>query len=51
MEARRILAKRMYFKRICLIASKPYFASFKYQDEDVKNYNIYMSLTYLKDDN
>ena len=51
MEARRILAKRMYFKRICLIASKPYFASFKYQDEDGKNYNIYMSLTYLKDDN
>ena len=51
MEARRILAKRMYFKRICLIATKPYFASFKYQDEDGKNYNIYMSLTYLKDDN
>ena len=51
MEARRILAKRMYFKRICLIASKPYFASFKYQDEEGKNYNIYMSLTYLKDDN
>lgn len=51
MEARRILAKRMYFKRICLIASKPYFASFKYQDEDGKNYNIYMSLTYLKDGN
>ena len=51
MEARRILAKRMYFKRICLIASKPYFASFKYQDEDGKNYTIYMSLTYLKDDN
>lgn len=51
MEARRILAKRMYFKRVCLIASKPYFASFKYQDEDGKNYNIYMSLTYLKDDN
>lgn len=51
MEARRILAKRMYFKRICLIASKPYFASFKYQDDDGKNYNIYMSLTYLKDDN
>ena len=51
MEARRILAKRMYFKRICLIASRPYFASFKYQDEDGKNYNIYMSLTYLKDDN
>lgn len=51
MEARRILAKRMYFKRICLIATKPYFASFKYQDDDGKNYNIYMSLTYLKDDN
>lgn len=51
MEARKILAKRMYFKRICLISSKPYFASFKYQDEDGKNYNIYMSLTYLKDDN
>lgn len=50
MEARRILAKRMYFKRVCLITPKPYFASFKYQDEEGKNYNIYMSLTYLKDD-
>lgn len=50
MEARRMLAKRMYFKRVCLITPKPYFASFKYQDEEGKNYNIYMSLTYLKDD-
>lgn len=45
-----MLAKRMYFKRVCLITPKPYFASFKYQDEEGKNYNIYMSLTYLKDD-
>ena len=50
MEAQKILAKRMYFKRICLISKKPYFGSFRYQEEG-KEYHIYLSFTYLTDEN
>ena len=48
-EAERALQKQAYFKRLCQIKNKPYFASIVFQDEHHKNYNIYISLTYLKD--
>lgn len=48
-EAERALQKQAYFKRLCQIKNKPYFASIIFQDEHHKNYNIYISLTYLKD--
>ncbi len=51
LEARRVLAKRKYYKSLINIKDKPYFASFLYKDSDDNTYNIYMSLTYLKDDN
>lgn len=51
-EAQKVLAKREYFKRLHQIKDKPYFASIVFKDADNnKIYNIYMSLTYLKDDN
>lgn len=50
MEARRILGKRKYYKSLITIKDKPYFASFIYEDSDHQLFNIYMSLTYLKDD-
>ena len=33
------------------IEKKPYFASIVFKDEEGTIYNIYMSLTYLKDEN
>lgn len=51
LEARRVLAKRKYYKSLINIKDKPYFASFLYKDNDDNTYNIYMALTYLKDDN
>ena len=50
-EAERILQKRKYFKRLNQIKNKPYFASIVFKDEYHKIWNIYISLTYLKDDN
>ena len=39
-----------YFKKLKSIENKPYFASIVFKDEEEKTiYNIYMSLTYLKD--
>ena len=41
-----------YFKKLKSIENKPYFASIVFKDEEEKTiYNIYMSLTYLKDNN
>ena len=48
-EAEKVLQKQRYFKRLRQIQDKPYFASIVFQDEDGKIFNIYMSLTYLKD--
>ena len=49
-EAERVLQKQRYFKKLCQIKSKPYFASIVFKDEQGKIWNIYISLTYLKDD-
>ena len=38
-----------YFKKLKQIESKPYFASIVFKDEENEIYNIYISLTYLKD--
>ena len=41
-----------YFKKLKSIENKPYFASIVFKDEEENTiYNIYMSLTYLKDNN
>ena len=50
-EASKALQKREYFRRLNRIKNKPYFASIVYKDDDGSIQNIYMSLTYLKDDN
>ena len=51
MEARRILAKRKYYKTLVNIKDKPYFASFLYKDDEGHILDIYMALTYLRNDN
>lgn len=48
-EESRILEKEKYLKRLLKINKKPYFASIVFQDLDGEIYNIYLSLTYLKD--
>ncbi len=48
-EAERILQRRAYFKRLNQIKNKPYFASIVFKDNYGKVWNIYISLTYLKD--
>ncbi len=50
-EAERVLQKQRYFKKLCQIKNKPYFASIVFKDDQGKIYNIYISLTYLKDAN
>lgn len=50
-EAEKVLSKQRYFKKLCQIKTKPYFASIVFKDEHGKIWNIYISLTYLKDDN
>ena len=49
MEAEKALQKQRYFKRLCQIKNKPYFASIIFKDDKGKIHNIYLSLTYLKD--
>ena len=51
LEADKAYQKQQYFKRLCSIKDKPYFASIVFKDDKGEIYNIYMSLTYLKDDN
>jgi len=51
LEASKALQKKEYFRRLNKIKNKPYFASIVYKDDDGTIQNIYMSLTYLKDDN
>ena len=48
-EAEKFFQKQRYFNRLRQIRKKPYFASIVFQDEDGEIFNIYMSLTYLKD--
>lgn len=49
-EAEKVLLKQKYFKKLLKIKDKPYFASIVFQDDHGKIWNIYISLTYLKDD-
>ena len=49
-EAEKAYQKQKYFKKLLGIKDKPYFASIVFKDEDGDIYNIYMSLTYLKDE-
>lgn len=49
MEAEKTLRKQRYFQKLNQIKNKPYFASIVFEDEEGKIYNIYISLTYLKD--
>ena len=52
LEADKFFRKQDYLKRLKMIKDKPYFASIVFKDEkDNSIYNIYMSLTYLKDKN
>lgn len=48
-EAEKLLQKQRYFKKLCQIKNKPYFASIIFKDDEGKINNIYISLTYLKD--
>ena len=48
-EESRYLEKQKYYRRLKSIEKKPYFASIVFKDEEDTIYNIYMSLTYLKD--
>lgn len=50
-EAEKALLKQKYFKKLNQIKNKPYFASIVFKDDEGKIFNIYISLTYLKDDN
>ncbi len=48
-EEEKALQKERYYKKLCSIKDKPYFASIVFKDDDGEIFNIYMSLTYLKD--
>lgn len=48
-EAEKVLQKQRYYKKLCSIKNKPYFASIVFKDDEDKIFNIYISLTYLKD--
>ena len=48
-EENRVLEKEKYLKRLLKIKKKPYFASIVFKDLDGEIFNIYISLTYLKD--
>ena len=52
LEADKFFRKQDYLRRLKMIKDKPYFASIVFKDDkDGSIYNIYMSLTYLKDKN
>ena len=48
-EAEKVLRRQRYFKKLSDIRTKPYFASIVFKDDNGEIFNIYMSLTYLKD--
>jgi len=49
-EEEKVSMKRNYFQKLLQIKDKPYFASIVFKDLEGKTYNIYISLTYLKDE-
>ena len=48
-ESSKVYEKEKYLKRLLHIKKKPYFASIAFKDTDGEIFNIYISLTYLKD--
>ena len=48
-EVRKQKEKEAYFQKLTLMRKKPYFASIVFEDEEKKLYNIYLSISYLKD--
>ena len=48
-EAEKFFQRQRYFNRLRRIKDKPYFASIVFKDDEGSIFNIYMSLTYLKD--
>ncbi len=48
-EEEKVLQRRRYYTKLKSIEKKPYFASIVFKDDDDEIFNIYMSLTYLKD--
>ena len=50
LEANMLLMKRDYFKKLYRIKDNPYFASIIFEDEDGERFNVYLGLTYLKDE-
>ncbi len=51
LEADKFFQKQKYYNSLRKIKDKPYFASIVFKDDEGTIFNIYMSLTYLKDDN
>ena len=49
LEADKAYQRQKYFKKLNSIKNKPYFASIVFKDDEGEIFNIYMSLTYLKD--
>ena len=49
-ESDKAMRKEQYFRRLLQIKDKPYFASIVFKDDEGDISNIYMSLTYLKDE-
>lgn len=50
LEAEKVLQKQRYFKNLRKVKNKPYFASIVFKDDEGKIFNVYISLTYLKDE-
>ena len=50
LEANMLLMKRDYFKKLYRIKDNPYFASIIFEDDAGERFNVYLGLTYLKDD-
>ncbi len=49
LETNKYLMKQEYYKKLKRIENKPYFASIVFKDDEGDIFNIYISLTYLKD--
>lgn len=50
-EKDKVMRKEDYFRKLYKIKDKPYFASIIFEDEDKDQFEVYISMTYLKDEN
>ena len=48
-EENKNMRKEDYFKKLSKIKNNPYFASIIFEDEDKDSFEVYISMTYLKD--